>query len=267
MGKESTSKKPIIQTISKKELEKMVQSSLTMRQVLEKLGLNQKNPWYATNLKHRLKSDNISTGHFNPVLVRTAKLRELNKKRRYDITTKFVKGEFLQNNAWFKKRLVKEGYMEDLCVKCGIGPEWEGDPLTLHLDHIDGDNTNNLLENLRILCPNCHSQTSTWCGRNCKRAKRTYNCNDCGKEISRGASKCSDCVSRATELKPIKTCKCGKQITKTATQCLQCLGLRLRKVKTRPSKEELEKLVKETSYVAVGKRFGVSDNAIRKWLK
>lgn len=45
---------------------------------------------------------------------------------------------------------------------CGIGNEWNGKPLTLQLDHINGDHSDNRLENLRILCPNCHSQTSTW---------------------------------------------------------------------------------------------------------
>lgn len=47
------------------------------------------------------------------------------------------------------------------CLECGIS-EWQGNPITLELDHIDGDNTNNIRSNLRILCPNCHSQTPTW---------------------------------------------------------------------------------------------------------
>lgn len=61
-----------------------------------------------------------------------------------------------------KKRLIKEGLKEDKCEMCGIGNEWNGKPLTLQLDHINGDHSDNRLENLRILCPNCHSQTSTW---------------------------------------------------------------------------------------------------------
>ena len=61
-----------------------------------------------------------------------------------------------------KRRLIKEGLKEDKCEMCGIGNEWNGKPLTLQLDHINGDHSDNRLENLRILCPNCHSQTSTW---------------------------------------------------------------------------------------------------------
>jgi len=266
MDKSKELKKPIIKSVSKRDLEKLVESSLTMRQVLEKLGLDEKNPWYATTLKNRIKLERISTDHFNPNLVRVEKLRAANKKRRYDITSKFVKGEFNQNASWFKKRLIKEGYMKDLCAKCGLGSEWEGELITLHLDHIDGDNTNNLLENLRVLCPNCHSQTSTWCGRNSKRIKRIYKCAECKKEISRGADKCRECISSGTNLKAMKKCSCGKDITNTSTQCIKCYGLRIRKVE-RPPKEELLKMIKETSYVEVGRKFGVSDNAIRKWLK
>jgi 5-methylcytosine-specific restriction endonuclease McrA len=67
------------------------------------------------------------------------------------------------------KKLRKELITEEQgnkCLICGLSPEWNGLPLAFHLDHIDGDNTNNIRTNLRIICPNCHSQTSTYCGRN-----------------------------------------------------------------------------------------------------
>jgi Zn finger protein HypA/HybF involved in hydrogenase expression len=64
-----------------------------------------------------------------------------------------------------KKRLIKEKVLEYKCVSCGIS-EWNDKEISLHLDHIDGNNHNHKLENLRLLCPNCHSQTETWCGKN-----------------------------------------------------------------------------------------------------
>ena len=58
-------------------------------------------------------------------------------------------------------RLIAEGLKEDKCEECGIGNEYNGRPLSMHLDHIDGNHHNHVLNNLRILCPNCHSQTET----------------------------------------------------------------------------------------------------------
>lgn len=64
-----------------------------------------------------------------------------------------------------KKRLISEGILVYKCAECGI-ESWNGKSLTLQLDHIDGNPHNHLLSNLRLLCPNCHSQTDTFCGRN-----------------------------------------------------------------------------------------------------
>lgn len=51
----------------------------------------------------------------------------------------------------------------DRCALCGTAPSWRDRPLTLEVDHVDGDWRNNRIENLRLLCPNCHAVTGTWC--------------------------------------------------------------------------------------------------------
>ena len=61
-------------------------------------------------------------------------------------------------------RLIKEGIKEEKCEVCGI-EDWQGERLAFELDHIDGNSTNHLLENLRVICPNCHSQTKTYRGK------------------------------------------------------------------------------------------------------
>lgn len=68
-----------------------------------------------------------------------------------------------------RERLVAEGLLLPLCAECSL-TEWRGERLPLHLDHINGDHTDNRLENLRILCPNCHSITKTWCNRSSRRS-------------------------------------------------------------------------------------------------
>ena len=67
-----------------------------------------------------------------------------------------------------KSRLLRAGLVENRCRECGL-TEWRGRPLLMHLDHINGVRTDHRLENLRMLCPNCHSQTATYGGRNRKR--------------------------------------------------------------------------------------------------
>ena len=62
----------------------------------------------------------------------------------------------------FKRRLLKEGYLTKKCVGCGIGSTYNGKPITLELDHVNGNRFDHRLSNLRILCPNCHSQTDTF---------------------------------------------------------------------------------------------------------
>jgi hypothetical protein len=69
-----------------------------------------------------------------------------------------------------KKRLLKEGIKENKCDICGI-TEWNDEEISMQLDHIDGNSHNHILSNLRMVCPNCHSQTNTYCGKNKKMDK------------------------------------------------------------------------------------------------
>ena len=89
------------------------------------------------------------------------------------ITKKRMRGKWktediLNGNAphWssnrVKQRLLKEGYLTNECVECGIGSSYNGMPITLELDHVNGNRFDHSLSNLRILCPNCHSQTDTF---------------------------------------------------------------------------------------------------------
>jgi hypothetical protein len=65
-----------------------------------------------------------------------------------------------------RNRLLKEGVMQNVCSECGVGPTWNSKPISCQLDHIDGDRFNHRRQNLRMICPNCHSQTETFSGKN-----------------------------------------------------------------------------------------------------
>lgn len=77
----------------------------------------------------------------------------------------FVEGS-TYSNEMIKLRIIKNNFIEYKCVECGLEDTWMDKLIILDLDHINGDNTDNRLSNLRFLCPNCHSQTNTYKGRN-----------------------------------------------------------------------------------------------------
>lgn len=83
------------------------------------------------------------------------------------------------NSARLRRRLIRAGLKIAECERCGLDA-WQGEPLPLALDHINGESTDNRLENLRILCPNCHALTETWCGRNKGRRTPTVERPDLG---------------------------------------------------------------------------------------
>jgi Zn finger protein HypA/HybF involved in hydrogenase expression len=100
-----------------------------------------------------------------------------NKHRERSILTKKekAKNRFLTTNSNLSNHAIKKILLEtlnheDKCDECGIS-DWHGSKLTLQLDHIDGNNSNNEISNLRLLCPNCHSLTDTYCGKSINTGK------------------------------------------------------------------------------------------------
>lgn len=232
----------VIWRLERGELERLVAQSSTFSEVLRHFELNNKGGNCRT-LKRRLDAEGISYAHI--------------PQRRDSTRGRFVGGvqrpleELLQpgstpSRRHFKARLIREGVLANKCAKCGLGPEWNGAALVLALDHINGVGDDNRLENLRLLCPNCHSQTETFAGRN-KREERWPRTKQHSGRLCR-------------------TCQAPVSIVSHSGLCASCFNRvpRRRKVE-RPSHDELLRLIKEHGYTGVGRQFGVSSNAIRKW--
>lgn len=151
------------------QLREAVRGSRSMSEVLQRLGYVPSGGMYRyVNAKVQILG--IDRSHFTgQAWLRGVSGRTGSRSRPLDEI--LVAGSIYPSGA-LRKRLVAAGIKEACCEICGLD-QWHGKPLPLALDHINGDPTDNRLENLRILCPNCHAQTDTWCRRNVKRAQPT----------------------------------------------------------------------------------------------
>lgn len=117
------------------------------------------------------------------------------------------------NRSHLKARLLNAGILENRCAICNQDGEWEGKSLTMVLDHINGVNNDHRLENLRMLCPNCNSQQTTF-SRGIRPPARTKgSCEDCGAEISLRGTRCYSCASKSRHNNPGRSAaRCRNQL-------------------------------------------------------
>ena len=216
-----------IYNTSDEDFAKYVKESKTYRDVYDACGMSRGGS--NSTVKKRIKKLNLDISHFTyckPFFPEKKKLKDV----------------CIQNSTYhagsLKKRLFSELNWKKKCSGCGIGDTWNNKPITLELDHINGNNSDHRLENLRLLCPNCHSQTKTFRGRNVQVEKKR--CIDCNKEIYRRATRCNPCA--------------GKKKAE-------------HRIKARPSYEQLQKDLEDLKYYTkIAKKYNVSDKTIKKWI-
>lgn len=214
----------------KEMLEKLVSESSSLSEVLKKQGKSISGSSLKI-LKNNLDNYDIKY-HF------------LNKKgSKYIFRNKPLTDILIENSdhssSDLKKRLIKEGLKNDICEICGQKDVWNNKPLTLQLHHINRDHYDNRIENLEILCPNCHTQITAF---NNKSKKKKIVCIDCGAEISSKSTRCNKCARKYHSKHKIP-------------------------IELLPSKEELEQMIFSMSFTNIGKKYGVTDSCVRKWCK
>jgi predicted small metal-binding protein len=185
----------------------------------------------------------ISTDHFDPYASQRGKRNPLRPL-----------SEVLVENSTYsrgnlKERLFREGYKPRYCELCGQGEEWQGRRMSLILDHVNGIGNDNRFQNLRIVCPNCAATLDTHCGRG-RATPRERECLLCGKPFRPRYATHRYCSPTCGQRSP------GPTNAKPE----------IRKV-DRPPYARLKREVGAMGYSAVGRRYGVSDNAVRKWIQ
>jgi hypothetical protein len=152
--------------VSLKKLNVIFSEATCFKEVAVMAGLCRKqstmNSRLYKKLKDHAKYSGIDTGHFDSAGAKANGLAAI----RFSEEEVFSFGSPVSRQT-LKKRYLAQRSLGYFCDKCQIS-DWLGQPLALDLDHIDGDSTNNLLSNLRLLCPNCHCQTETYAGKNLK---------------------------------------------------------------------------------------------------
>jgi hypothetical protein len=224
-----------------------IATSYSWAESLRKLGLCPSGGAWRV-LKKYADQWNISTDHFDPARSIQGNLRN---------PARPLEDVLVENSTYsrqhVKRRLFQEGLKEPVCEMCGQGEMWRGRPMGMILDHINGVRNDHRLENLRIVCPNCAATLDTHCGRKNRVEKARRSCRRCGSSFVPGRPEqryCSrDCGTRWDRAKLRGRPKPG-----------------IRRVE-RPPYEQLLAEIEAHGYCWVGRKYGVSDNAVRKWVR
>jgi|ERR1700722_16536339 len=234
-----------------------IKSSFSIAEVLRKLGLCMYGSSYR-EFKIRRQNLNADTSHFTGQGHLKGKT---NPGRGRPLEELLVKDSNKILGRSCKNRILKAKLLDNKCAICGLADTWQDKPIVLHIDHINGDPFDHRIENLRILCPNCHSQTNTYGSKNKSGTKQKRSTREIRKR-ERVVHLCVFCSSPTT--------------ARTHQHCWKCYCTRRKEIqspykqKTKiewPPLDKLLEMLSKSNFLQVGKKLGISDNAIRKHIK
>lgn len=226
------------------QVREAVANSCSLTEALRRLELRPAGGNHRT-LRKLIERYELSTAHFRPDWIR----RDPRPDGAVPLEDVLVQ-ESAYSRKRLKQRLYDAGLKQRRCELCGQTEVWRGRAMSLILDHINGIPTDNRIVNLRIVCPNCAATLDTHCGRRNRVAIDQRSCLYCGAEFTPNYQAQRYCSRN-----------CG----------VHSAGPRgpkpeIRKVVRPPYKALIEDL-QTMSCVAVGREYGVSDNAVRKWIR
>jgi len=230
---------------SESEAREAIASSLCYSEALRKLGLRPAGGNHRLFRRYVDEVWRIPTDHFDPNRVRVAKLKRHPPVPLDQVLT--TNSSYTRSGL--KRRLFEAGLKDRRCELCGQGEEWRGMLMSLILDHINGVPNDNRLENLRIVCPNCAATLETHCGRK-------------NRLVERECALCRAVFIPRTRKQRYCSQACGTRHNNGR----RTPKLMNRKVE-RPSYEQLMADVESMSFLAIGRKYGVSDTAVRKWIR
>lgn len=211
---------------TKEELENFIKLSTSLIEFALKMGYTSCSGDTAKAIKKRILQHSLSIEHW---------ARQPTVKRNEENI--FIEHS-TANQATLRRHYLKGNYTSYECSICHQEPIWQEKELSLTLDHINGENKDDRLENLRWVCPNCDRQLNTFGSKN----KKIFN---------------------KTEVQKNYCIDCGQEIWRTATRCVKCNSLF--SIKVHITREELKDKIRILPFTEIGKEYNVSDNAIRKW--
>ena len=146
---------------TKEWLEKLCKESASYRQVLKKAGRTQGGSTSNT-LKKKIQEFNIDISHFI--------MKDDNDRQKYSLEEVFCKNSPVTQKM-LRGYVTRHNILEYKCEKCKCDGHWQDGIISLEIDHINGNNKDNRIQNIRYLCPNCHALTDTYRGKNIGRSK------------------------------------------------------------------------------------------------